>query len=54
MIRGAMKKQLYKIIIFSSLVSANLIIWYEVLGIKFLFVLILFITVLVLLPSKKS
>ena len=53
-IRRVMERPLYKIIIFSSLVAANLIIWYELLGIKFLVFLGLFIMVLALLPSKKS
>ena len=49
-----MEKQVYKIVIFSSLVTANIIIWYELLGIKFLVVLGAVIAILVLLPSKKS
>ena len=49
-----MEKGIYKIIIFSSLTAANIVVWYEIFGIKFLVILGLAVVVLVLLPSKKS
>ena len=42
-----------KVIIFSALVNVNILLWYEILGIKFLFVLGLVIAVIVLFLWKK-
>ena len=43
-----------KVIIFSSLVCGNIVIWYEVLGARFMIVLFLAIAYLVLSPGKSK
>ena len=48
-----MEKQTYKTIIFSTLTAANVVIWYEVLGIRFLLVLVLVIMGVILWARKK-
>lgn len=43
-----------KVIIFSSMVSMNVVIWYEVLGMKFMTGLFLAIVCLVLWPGDSK
>ena len=43
-----------KVIIFSSLISANIVIWYEVLGMKFMIGLFLVIAHLILSLGKSK
>ena len=46
--------KLEKVIIFSILVSANMIVWYEVLGLKFLFGMAVVIACIVLFPKRRK
>ncbi len=43
-----------KVIIFSSMVSMNVVIWYEILGMRFMIGLFLAIVSLVLWPGKSK
>lgn len=43
-----------KVVIFSSLVSMNVVIWYEILGTRFMIALFLAIAYLVLSPGKSK
>lgn len=43
-----------KVIIFSAMISANIVIWYEVLGARFMVGLFLAIVCLVLWPGKSK
>ncbi|MBU3933473.1 MAG: hypothetical protein KKH11_02255 [Candidatus Omnitrophica bacterium] len=43
-----------KVIVFSSLISANIVIWYEILGTKFMLGLFLAIAYLILSPGKSK
>ncbi len=43
-----------KVVVFSALVSMNVVVWYEVLGMRFMTGLFLAIVCLVLAPSKKG
>jgi len=47
-------EQIYKILIFSSLTTINIIIWYEILGMKLLITIALIVAVINLIPWKKQ
>lgn len=48
-----MKKEDLKILIYSALISANTIIWYEILGAKFFFMLLVVVLYFVFVLDKK-
>jgi len=41
------KEEVVKILLFSSMVSVNMIIWYELLGMKFLLGVMVFVALLI-------
>ena len=45
---------IWKIVIISAVVSANMIVWYEILGFKFLFGVAIVIACIVLFPKRRG
>ena len=45
---------LRKVIIFSSLISASIVVWYEILGMKFILALLFLIIIYLTLSSRGS
>lgn len=49
-----MDRQTYKTIIFSSLISINVVIWHDILGDKFAIGLLLFICIWLMIDNRKN
>ena len=48
-----MQKSTIKIVVFSSLISANMLVWYEVMGMKLLFAVVCLLGILFMAFFKR-